>query len=227
MLALLSNEPLEKIKFFLEVGADVNAEDCHGANVLIYAKTPEQTNLLLEAGADINVANNFRNYQVKQLLNAIPAYKDPENPMQMIEINMNMRPWFDSTPKIEDHFFSTIREKIFKEILYYIKEGADATIKNDLGMTALMYAPVYATPEERKFLQKATIAAKAALKKQARKEKLFKKKQMKKLILRQMIAEKIDERNREIPSTMTYKRVIDNKFLTKMKIAFMSQLSNS
>ena len=51
------------------------------------------------------------------------------------------------------------------------------------------------------------------------------KEKMKKLLFEEQ--EKIDERDREMPTTKSYNRVINNKFLTRMKIAFMSQLSNS
>lgn len=60
------NEHFEVAKLLFENGADINAKNCNGTTIFMYAKTPvfksknfEVLEWLLESGSDINAYDNF------------------------------------------------------------------------------------------------------------------------------------------------------------------------
>lgn len=52
--AIIEEEPIEAIKAYINMGANVNAKNYYDETALMLAQTAEQTKLLIEFGADVN-----------------------------------------------------------------------------------------------------------------------------------------------------------------------------
>lgn len=75
---LLNPSPVETIRFYLEKGVEVNAQDCYGMTPLHYAmraQNAEAALLLLEAGADPNIPNE-RNTIPLAMIGGMPERLD-------------------------------------------------------------------------------------------------------------------------------------------------------
>ena len=126
---------MSKIQDALNAGADINAKDKHGRNVLMLSMGNTNTEIiraLINAGADINAVDNDGR-SVKDYV--------------VLESNPDIREMFKEMLTVQDKLFIALREaETTEEIQALIDAGASFEAKDTLGCSGLVYAVFNSNP---------------------------------------------------------------------------------
>lgn len=134
--AVDNTDSVLELKNLLELGADVNYRDCSDCTPLMKAMKSvyayQKAKLLLKYGADVNVQNYFGKTVLGYALDHGP---------DMVRLVLNHQADIDH----KDYYGMTalmwaIQKKYISDVLVLLAYGADVSLQNEQGQTALMLA---------------------------------------------------------------------------------------
>ena len=135
LVAAIRNADAQVVRKLLDNGADVNARDAEGNTPLILASfyaSPECVELLIEKGADVNAANKAG---ATALIRAATSYEKTRL-LVAAGANVQVRTALGNTPLI----LAARRAGNSRTVQLLLEHGADATERNDAGVSPVLSA---------------------------------------------------------------------------------------